>query len=302
MKPRTSSSSLLISEPPLQALPSLAKEIGLEEAIFLQQVHYWLGATKHHHDERFWIYNTYEEWHEQMPFVSIRKLKRIVKKLEELNLIIKGNFNKMKFDKTNWYTINYETLNTIEAKILVQKNKMVHASCQFGTTQGDSLAQPIPREYQENKNIRANELAPQISNEENQEQKPKLIPPDEIVSSDFDDWWEAYPKKRGKKEAYTLYKSKAKKHSKEILMNGLLGYVEEGKREGREERYTKMAKTFLRNDNFLEYQQTAAPSHTQQVAYQEPKKLGHTEITEDDDNWINTNAKTTTRSNGLEQY
>ena len=34
--------SLLISEPPLQVLPSLAVKIGLNEAIVLQQIHYWL--------------------------------------------------------------------------------------------------------------------------------------------------------------------------------------------------------------------------------------------------------------------
>ena len=48
-------SRLLIDEPPLQVLPSLAREIGLNEAIMLQQIHYWLlksgnefeGAKRH---------------------------------------------------------------------------------------------------------------------------------------------------------------------------------------------------------------------------------------------------------------
>lgn len=35
-------SKLLIDDYPIQVLPKLAKEIGLNEAIFLQQVHYWL--------------------------------------------------------------------------------------------------------------------------------------------------------------------------------------------------------------------------------------------------------------------
>jgi hypothetical protein len=33
-------SKLLIDEPPLQVLPTLAVRLGLEEAIFLQQLHY----------------------------------------------------------------------------------------------------------------------------------------------------------------------------------------------------------------------------------------------------------------------
>ena len=36
---------LLIDEPPLMVLPSLAAVIGLNEAIMLQQIHYWLGLS-----------------------------------------------------------------------------------------------------------------------------------------------------------------------------------------------------------------------------------------------------------------
>ena len=36
-------SGLLINEPPLQVLPTLAQRIGVNEAIMLQQVHYWLN-------------------------------------------------------------------------------------------------------------------------------------------------------------------------------------------------------------------------------------------------------------------
>ncbi len=44
-------SSLLIEESPLQVLPSLAKAIGLNEAIFAQQLHYWLrGKSGKEHD------------------------------------------------------------------------------------------------------------------------------------------------------------------------------------------------------------------------------------------------------------
>jgi len=53
---------LLINENPLQVLPGLAKMIGLNEAIFLQQLHYWLDKSAHNLDERRWIYNTAAGW------------------------------------------------------------------------------------------------------------------------------------------------------------------------------------------------------------------------------------------------
>ena len=37
-------SRLLINENPLQVLPTLAVKIGLNEAMILQQMHYWLNA------------------------------------------------------------------------------------------------------------------------------------------------------------------------------------------------------------------------------------------------------------------
>lgn len=37
-------SKLLIDDYPIQVLPKLAKVIGLNEAIILQQLHYWLNS------------------------------------------------------------------------------------------------------------------------------------------------------------------------------------------------------------------------------------------------------------------
>ena len=63
-------SPLLINEPPLQVLPSLAQKIGLNEAIIVQQVHYWLNPkfNKNYFEGRNWVWNTYEQWQQQFPF------------------------------------------------------------------------------------------------------------------------------------------------------------------------------------------------------------------------------------------
>ena len=105
--------SLLVDEYPLIVLPSLAKEIGLNEAIMLQQIHFWIGKKNNYKDGRYWVYNTYDEWLEQFPFWSLSTLKRTITSLSNKKLIIIGNFNKAKFDKTNWYTINYDALNSV---------------------------------------------------------------------------------------------------------------------------------------------------------------------------------------------
>lgn len=107
-------SRLLIDEPPLQVLPSLAAAIGLNEAIFLQQLHYWLLLTRHEYDGRVWVYNTYDGWREQFPFWSTPTIRRVIANLRDANLIITTDaYNRKSFDNTLWYTIEYDALSAI---------------------------------------------------------------------------------------------------------------------------------------------------------------------------------------------
>ena len=50
--------SLLLNENPLIIMPTLAVHIGLNEAIVLQQVHYWLLKSDKLEDGRKWTYNS----------------------------------------------------------------------------------------------------------------------------------------------------------------------------------------------------------------------------------------------------
>ena len=92
----------------------LATIIGLNEALILQQVHYWLKVNEKNkrncYGGRYWTYNTINEWQEKLPFWSTSTVKRIFKKLRDMNLIIVDNFNLYQMDRTLWYTINYEEL------------------------------------------------------------------------------------------------------------------------------------------------------------------------------------------------
>jgi len=109
---------LATKENPLVILPSLAMKIGLREAIILQQIHYWLTKKGAHVIEgRRWIYNTYTEWQKQFPFWSETTIKRSFLNLEKQGLLISGNWNALKMDKTKWYTINYEKLELLELSL-----------------------------------------------------------------------------------------------------------------------------------------------------------------------------------------
>lgn len=109
------SGNLLYDEPPLVISPTLARLIGLSEAIVLQQLHYWLVTAQRttigtSHEGRLWVYNTYETWQEQFPFWSIPTIKRTMLDLEKRGLVLTAVLNKAKMDRTKWYTIDYEAL------------------------------------------------------------------------------------------------------------------------------------------------------------------------------------------------
>jgi hypothetical protein len=103
-------SHLLLNEPPIQVIPSLATAVGLNEAIILQQLHYWLIKNEHVIDGVSWDYNSYEEWHAQFPWWSAVTIRRTITSLERRGYLRSGNFNRKKSDQTKWYTIVYEQL------------------------------------------------------------------------------------------------------------------------------------------------------------------------------------------------
>jgi DnaD/phage-associated family protein len=103
-------SKLLINEPPLMVLPTLAKKIGLNQAVILQQIHYWLSASKHERDGYKWLYNSYNQWAEQFPWLSPRAVQKHILALEKMGYLISDNFNIRKVDQTKWYRIDYTKL------------------------------------------------------------------------------------------------------------------------------------------------------------------------------------------------
>lgn len=117
----------------------LVDKIGLNEAIFLQQLHYWIEIKQRsaqagepvngYADGRFWVYKTLNpiakakaqkmqengrrvitSWSEDFSFWSTKTVQRTINSLVESGFVLKGNYNKLKMDKTVWLTIDYDKL------------------------------------------------------------------------------------------------------------------------------------------------------------------------------------------------
>ena len=122
--------NLIFNESPIVANKTLARAIGLNESIILQQIHYWIELNrkteKNYYDGYYWTYNSIKEWQEKdFDYMSYDTIKRALNKLEKEQFIIIGYYNKDRRDRTKWYTINYDKLEqlTIELNSLKEKTK-----------------------------------------------------------------------------------------------------------------------------------------------------------------------------------
>jgi hypothetical protein len=122
------SSRLLIDEEPLQVLPTLAVAAGINEAILLQQTHYWLKIAQKADDrrkffgKRWWTYNRYEDWQKQMPWLSVRTIRSLIHKLEEMGVLLSIKRHAKRRDHTKWYSLDYEELEALYTPSDVAEN------------------------------------------------------------------------------------------------------------------------------------------------------------------------------------
>lgn len=116
----TYANRIIVSGPTLTLCPSLAKNYGKSAALILQQLHYWLSKQ----DMRFgivengcqWIRNSYKQWQEQIPHLSLSTIRRAFAELERQKIIlsktVKGVTRFPGGDQVKYFTINYDNLET----------------------------------------------------------------------------------------------------------------------------------------------------------------------------------------------
>lgn len=91
-----------------------AMKYGVDEALMINNFRYWIAKNKvnekHFYDGRYWICNSHKELSELMPFWTEKQIRRILDSLIKQNVIMKGNYNRMFYDRTSWYAFVDEDL------------------------------------------------------------------------------------------------------------------------------------------------------------------------------------------------
>lgn len=86
-----------------------AKAYGVNASILLTNIYELIEHNQtngiDYHDGYYWISSSLKAFSQFFPFLTQRQIEVALKKLEEEDLIITGNYNKTPFDRTKWYAI-----------------------------------------------------------------------------------------------------------------------------------------------------------------------------------------------------
>lgn len=98
----------------------IAAEYGLHAAIILNNLQFWIAKNEANEtnffDGYYWTYNSIKAYRELFPYLSDRQISYALKKLEEEELIISGNYNKSPYDRTKWYAITKQGYSILQKR------------------------------------------------------------------------------------------------------------------------------------------------------------------------------------------
>jgi hypothetical protein len=84
-----------------------ASMFGINCSMMIGHFIYWIEWNQrmgvNEFEGKTWFYQTQKEMSAHFPYWSEDIIYKIIKRLEDLEIIEKGNFNKHKYDRTNWY-------------------------------------------------------------------------------------------------------------------------------------------------------------------------------------------------------
>lgn len=119
----------------------IAKLHDVDTAIFLNNIAHWVrenqANNKNNHNNRTWTYNTEDAFTKIFPYWTRRQMQRIIANCVSKNLLVAGNYNKAKYDRTKWYALSDSML------------------CVFGLTK--PTLQPMPSLIEPNGSLESTE-------------------------------------------------------------------------------------------------------------------------------------------------
>lgn len=172
-----------------------AVNYGIEKAVIIKNLSFWIAKNmankKHVYDGYCWTYNSASAFAELFPYMSAQKIARLLRELESDEIIKTGNYNKVGYDRTKWYTI---------PSLFAVQNQTIHCS---NLNNGIlKIEQPIPDINTDSKTDTLLMTQPSVKSSLKNE-----------YPNEFEWLWENKPEREGgnpKKQAYSACKARLK--------------------------------------------------------------------------------------------
>jgi len=126
----------------------LAALIGLDEAVVLRQIYYWLGDRRRPpiRDGRRWVCPSQVPFWEALAFRSRKTIQRALQELERRGLLVScAAYNSSARDRTKWYTVDFDVLEALEVceeSVAQRPTPPINPECRNGPTQNVAMEQP----------------------------------------------------------------------------------------------------------------------------------------------------------------
>ena len=192
---------------------------GIEGSIIIEQLYWWLHKNACEQDMikdgRVWCYFSARGLSKYIPYMNSQKLRRELKKLEELEVVMVGNYNKSPINQTLWYSFTDKFL-----------SELIDAN--YDVSDFSKMKNAIFKNEKCNKTIINNNLI-----EDNKKEDKSVSNDTPKVDSLFETFWEKYGYKKSKKPTISAWR-KLNKEQKEAAIKGIEIYKEDCRRNQRQ--------------------------------------------------------------------
>ena len=224
--------------------PIIAKTYGIIEAILIDSFIFWtrtnFAKDSNFHNGRYWVFGTPEYFAKYYPYLTERQIKYALKKLVDSDTLLKNNFNKKGYDKTNWYSLSDKILTelNLDKTCLNPAPGLIGQNCPIDRTKlsdgQDKIVQPIPDTKPDTKpdNIyitREDEFSPkELKPIEYQETlyPIKKAGTELTTSIHFKEFWNLYPKKTNELRAHAIWVDRNLDSIKHLILHKLKAQIE----------------------------------------------------------------------------
>ena len=157
---------------------------GYTEAVLIQHFLFWIKKNKerkiNEHDDHTWTYSSVVNLQKIYKYLTPRRIQLALERLISKGILLKGRYNKIGYDRTNWYSFADEEMflcqpAELEVNAPIQRGRLMDSTPALNRSNTD--VEPIPYSYTD---ISTDEYANPANNKIITIKKPPATPTESI--------------------------------------------------------------------------------------------------------------------------